>query len=160
SQGDLEKAGENVQVGVPSDLRQMIEEQIHRLSLAEQRMLEVASVAGAECSAATIAAGLGGAGEGGEEQWEGLARREEVLRGQGKEEWPDGTVAVRYRFLHALYQEALYERVAVARRSSLHRRIGERQEQAYGAEAKEIAAELAVHFERGREYRKAIQYLQ
>jgi predicted ATPase len=37
--------------------------------------------------------------------------------------------------------------------------IGERAEQAYGDRAREIAAELAVHFEQGREYRKAVQYL-
>src|SRR5262249_13659494 len=36
----------------------------------------------------------------------------------------------------------------------------ERVEQSYGEQAKEIAAELAMHFERGREYDKAIQYLQ
>src|SRR5207245_6790584 len=41
-----------------------------------------------------------------------------------------------------------------------HRQIGERAEAAYGKRAGEVAAELAVHFERGREYRKAIQYLQ
>ncbi|HJY82313.1 MAG TPA: hypothetical protein VKK81_14680, partial [Candidatus Binatia bacterium] len=34
------------------------------------------------------------------------------------------------------------------------------EEQGYGEQAREIAAELALHFERGREYRKAIQYLQ
>lgn len=48
----------------------------------------------------------------------------------------------------------------VARRRTLHRRIGERKEQAYGDHAHEIAVELAVHFEQGRDYRKAIQYLQ
>src|SRR5262249_45671752 len=45
------------------------------------------------------------------------------------------------------------------RRQRLHQWIGEREEQAYGERARQIAAELAVHFERGREYRKAVQYL-
>ena len=46
------------------------------------------------------------------------------------------------------------------RRSLLHRRIGERLETAYEPRTSEIAAELAVHFERGREVSRAIRYLQ
>ena len=42
--------------------------------------------------------------------------------------------------------------------SSLHQRIGERTEAAYGKQASEVAAELAVRFERGQDYRKAVQY--
>jgi len=50
--------------------------------------------------------------------------------------------------------------MAEARRVRLHRQIGEREEAGYGERAREIAAELAVHFERGHDYHKAIQYLQ
>ena len=58
-----------------------------------------------------------------------------------------------------LYQEVLYERVPAGQRTSLHKWIGEREEQAYGDQGREIAAELAMHFERGRDYRKAVLYL-
>jgi tetratricopeptide (TPR) repeat protein len=75
-------------------------------------------------------------------------------------DWPDGTVAARYEFLHALYQEVTYARVPAGRQARLHQRIGERAEQGYGARAAEIAAELAVHFERGRDYHRAARYLQ
>src|SRR4029434_11296439 len=37
---------------------------------------------------------------------------------------------------------------------------GEREEQGYGDRASERAAELAVHFERGRDTKRAIHYLQ
>jgi len=40
----------------------------------------------------------------------------------------DGTVAGRYRFTHALYQEVAYQRLPAARRVQLHRRIGAREE--------------------------------
>src|SRR5207249_1484364 len=63
-----------------------------------------------------------------------------------------------YEFLHALYQQVLYERSAAGRRIELHRRIGARKEAAYGERAGEIAAELAVHFEQGREPHKAIHF--
>ncbi len=160
AQGGLGESAEKVQVGIPGNLRQMIEEQIHRLSSAERRVLEVASIAGAEFSAAAVAAGAEAALGEVEEQCAGLVRREHFLRTRGTEEWPDGTVAARYGFLHALYQDVLYERVTAGQCIELHRRIGEREEQAYGERAREIAVALAVHFERGRDYRRAIHYLQ
>jgi len=138
----------------------MIEKQLDRLTPKEQHVLEVASVAGADFSAAAVAAGTKMTVSDVEACCTGLVRREQFLRTQGISEWPDGTVATRYSFLHALYQEVLYERIPAGQRIGLHNRIGEREEQAYGDRAKTIAAELAVHFERGREYRQAIKYLQ
>jgi predicted ATPase len=145
---------------MPESLRQMIEQRLERVSPAERAILEVASVAGVEFSAATVAAGVETTVEAVEEQCAELARRESFLQARGTADWPDGTVATRYGFLHALYQEVLYERLPAGRRQRLHQRIGEREEAAYGEQAREIAAELALHFERGREYRKAVQYLQ
>src|SRR5262249_11915710 len=42
----------------------------------------------------------------------------------------------------------------------LHRRIGEQGEAVYGERAREIAAELAMHFERGQDYKRAAKYFQ
>jgi len=47
-----------LEVGVPESIRQMIEKQIERLDRGQQRLLEVAAVAGAEFPAAAIAVGL------------------------------------------------------------------------------------------------------
>ena len=49
--------------------------------------------------------------------------------------------------------------MAAARRVQLHRLIGTRLEAGYAEQAGEIAAELAVHFERGRDTQRAVQYL-
>jgi DNA-binding winged helix-turn-helix (wHTH) protein/predicted ATPase len=149
-----------IETRVPDSLQQMIERQIERLSAEDRRMLEVASVAGMEFSAAALAAGTQTETESVEERCAGLARHAHFLRALGPGEWPDGTIAARYSFLHALYQEVLYERIPAGRRQRLHQRIGERQEAAYDKRAREIAAELAVHFEQGRDYPKAVQYLQ
>jgi tetratricopeptide (TPR) repeat protein len=157
---ELKGGLEEVEVGVPESLRHMIAKQIERLSPEDQRVLEVGSVAGMEFSAAAVAAGIEAEVVQVEERCEGLVRREQLLWSKGMEEWPDETVAARYGFLHALYQEVLYERVTAGRRSQLHRRIGERKEQAYGNQVREIAAELAMHFEQGRDYRRAVQYHQ
>jgi predicted ATPase len=147
-------------IGVPEGVRQLIERQLEHLSEEEQRGLEVASVAGMEFSAAAVSAGLEIELLGGEERCEAMARRTLLLQPSGMEEWPDGTGASRYGFRHALYQEVVYERLSPGRRSQLHRCIGERLEAAYGTRAGELAAELAVHFERGRDYQRAVQYCQ
>jgi len=116
--------------GVPESLRQLIARQIERLSAVARRALEAASVAGAEFSAAAVAAGLETEIGEVEEGCEALVEREQFLRSTGTAEWPNGTVAARYSFLHALYQEVLYERLPVGRRVNVHRRIGEREEAA------------------------------
>jgi predicted ATPase len=148
-----------IEVNTPTTLRQMIERQFDHLTPAERRVLEVASVTGVEFSAAAVAAGVAAEVAQIETCCADLARRGQFVRASGVAKWPDGTVAGHYGFLHALYQEVVYERVAVSRRSALHQRIGERLEGAYKERAKEVAAELAVHFERGRDHQRAAQYL-
>ena len=63
--------------------------------------------------------------------------------------WPDGTIATRYAFRHALYHQAAYERLGIGRRAQLHQRIGLRLEEAYGLQTGELAASLGGPF-RGR----------
>jgi DNA-binding winged helix-turn-helix (wHTH) protein/predicted ATPase len=145
---------------VPENIRQMIERQGEQLSKGERRVLGAASIAGAEFSTAEIAAALEEDSDMIEEHCESLARRQQFLRPLGLSEWPDGTVAVRYGFLHALYQNVLAESIGPGRQLLLHRRIGEREEAAYGSRVEEIASRLALHFELGRDDRRAVQYLQ
>jgi DNA-binding winged helix-turn-helix (wHTH) protein/predicted ATPase len=148
------------QGGVPENIRQMIERQIDRLGRDEQRTLEAASVAGAEFTVAAVASALGEEVIGVEERCEELARRHQFLRACRFGELPDGALTGRYGFIHALYQNALYERVPPARRARLHRRIGEHVEKLYGERAGEFAAELAMHFEQARDHARAVRYLQ
>jgi predicted ATPase/DNA-binding winged helix-turn-helix (wHTH) protein len=147
----------NMAAGMPKTLRQMIERQLEQLSAEDQRVVEVASVVGTSFSAAAVAAGAKAEIVAIERQCAALVQRGQLLQVSGLAEWPDGTIAARYEFLHSLYQEVMYEQVTASRRVELHRRIGERLEQAYGDRTREIATELAVHFEQGREYRKAVQ---
>ena len=145
--------------GVPDTLRQLIERQLERLPESERRLLEVASVIGVEFTAAEVTAGLQTNSEEIESQCEQLARTGQWAQAVGVAEWPDGTISGRYSFRHALYHEVVYAQSAEVRRVQLHRRIAERKVAAYGERAREIAAELAVHFERGRDLTRAVQYL-
>ncbi|MGE0338046.1 MAG: AAA family ATPase, partial [Gammaproteobacteria bacterium] len=145
---------------IPESVRQMIELQVARLTEDDQQLLETASVAGTEFSAASLAEGLGtGDLDAVERRCATLAARAQFLQSRGAGEWPDGTLAARFGFIHALYQNVLYHRVTPGRRARLHQRIGLREEAAYGAETPEIAAELALHFEEGRDYPRAVYYL-
>jgi predicted ATPase len=132
-QWQLQARVEEVVGGVPEGLRQLIEKQVERLPAEEQQILEAASVAGGEFSAMAVAAGLEEKVEQTEEWCEGMVRRGHFLRAHGTE--------------------------TLSRRLRLHRRIGEGGEVVYGSRVGEIAAELAMHFERGQDYRRAVQYL-
>jgi DNA-binding winged helix-turn-helix (wHTH) protein/tetratricopeptide (TPR) repeat protein len=158
-QWTLRGGNDAVTRAIPVTIQQFIEQQLDRLSTEEQRLLEAASVAGAEFSTATIAAGIVEELETVETRCAALARRKQFLRRGEEERWPDGTTASRYAFLHSLYQEVLYMRVSAGQRANLHKRIGDRVERGYGERVRERAAELAMHFDRGHDEQKAVQYL-
>lgn len=144
---------------VPSNLRELIEKQIERLTPEERTTLEGASVAGIECSSVAIAAGLDMPLEWVDKQCEELARRHQFLSPAWLAQLPDGTVTARHRFNHILYLEVAYRLIPAMRRSQIHQRIGERGMAIYGNRSSEIAAELAMHFEQSRDWPSALQYL-
>jgi DNA-binding winged helix-turn-helix (wHTH) protein/tetratricopeptide (TPR) repeat protein len=156
---ELPKGLEAMAVDVPEGLRQLIELHLNQVSPEDQTILEAASVAGVKFSAAAVAAGVELEAESVEARCEALARRTQFLQAIGSEAWPDGTVAARYRFLHALHQEVLYNRIPAGQRMRWHRQIGIRLEAGHGGKAREIAAELAEHFVRGGDAPRAVQYL-
>ena len=158
-QNVVHNAINGIEKSVPENLRQLIEQHIDRLPEEDRQLLEVASVVGVEFSVATTAASLHHETELIEAQCEALARKGQFIQAQGVEEWPDGTLNTRYSFRHALYQNVLYDRLAEARRIRLHREIGECRETAFQTQVGEIATELAMHFERGRDLPRAIRYL-
>jgi DNA-binding winged helix-turn-helix (wHTH) protein/predicted ATPase len=154
---ELEGAADDVALGAPETLWQVVQNQVERLTADEQAVLAVASVAGAEFSAA-LASPATTHPHDGESRCDALARRGQFLRAVGVSEWPDGTVAGRYAFIHAFYQSVLYAGVSIGERTGLHLRIGERLERGYRQSTGEIAGELAMHFERGRDFERALQY--
>ncbi|HET6164115.1 MAG TPA: AAA family ATPase [Planctomycetota bacterium] len=157
---ELDAAAESLQIDLPESLSTLLTREVERLSRDEVEALEIASVAGVDFSAATVACGLDRAVVATEELLERFVRRGQYLRSRGVMEWPDGTISASYEFRHSLYRDFLYRRVAAARRVALHRVIGLRGEQVFGARAAEIAAPLAIHFEQGRDPARAVRYLE
>src|SRR5262249_46478704 len=122
---DLVVGIEKVEVGVPDSIKHMIEKQVDHLDAEEQGTLEAASVAGTEFSTLVVAAGLGKDPMAVEAWCDQLARQRQFIQDCGVQELPSGEAVSRYGFIHALYQNVLYERVSASRRIQLHRQIGE-----------------------------------
>jgi DNA-binding winged helix-turn-helix (wHTH) protein/tetratricopeptide (TPR) repeat protein len=147
------------QDGVPNNLMNMINYELGRLSDDEQRLLDVASVAGEEFSAALVAAGLSRDAIEVERDIEALVRKDHIIVRSGASEWPDGTYSGSYSFRHILYQNVIYQNLAPGQRAQTHRRLGRRLEEAYTGRTAEIASVLALHFEEGRDFPSALRYL-
>jgi predicted ATPase/DNA-binding winged helix-turn-helix (wHTH) protein len=160
SGGDVAMAVDTIRSAVPQSLRHSIEQQLHQVRPEDQVLLEAASMAGRTFSAAAVAAAVSQATEDIEARLTVLAHHGQFIQAGGLVAWPDGTVAAAYRFLHDLYCETLADRVPPSRQQRWHLQIGVRKETGYGAQAPEIAAELAVHFEQGRDAERALRYLQ
>ena len=152
-------ASEVEDIQLPSGIQGFIEQQIEQADPDIQLLLEAASIAGMDFSATTIASVFEEAVETVERHCETLVRREQFLHRSGEQQVANGTVSARYRFIHALYQEPFYNRVTPGQRARLHRRMGESLEQLFPAQTGQLAVELAMHFERGQDYPKAMQYL-
>ena len=82
--------------------RQLIDQQLAQVHPEVQAIMEAASVAGIEFSAAAVAAAVDQTVEDVEACCDALARRGQFVRA-ALAEWPDGTAATRYGFLHSLY---------------------------------------------------------
>lgn len=157
--GLLEKSPEQLTLDVPETLRGLIDRQLAMIGAGEQAILEAASVAGREFAAAVVSAAVGQTEEQVETGCDGLARQGLFLNPFGRTNWPDGTVSACYAFVHDLHREILYDRIPPRRRAGLHLRIGARVEAGYGVQARELAAELAVHFVQGQDVPRAVRFL-
>ena len=158
-QWQIRKNAEAAELEVPDSLKKMVERQLDCLSQDERRVLQAASVAGVAFSGASVAAILEERVESTEEGLGALARRGSFVKPADRQVWPDGTQSDGYAFIHVLYQNVLYDRIGAARRIRMHRLAGECLEAVYGVQAREVAAELALHFQRGRDSKRAVRYL-
>jgi predicted ATPase len=155
------RAGEEASVArLPEEVWQLLTRRLDALPAAARRVLDLASVAGHEFAVAVVAAGTQCPVEDVEALCGELAAHGRFIADTGLTVWPDGTRSGCYRFHHALYQQVLYESLGTARREQLHQQVGVCLEAGYGARTGEIAAQLAVHFERGGAIQRAVHYWQ
>jgi DNA-binding winged helix-turn-helix (wHTH) protein/predicted ATPase len=142
-------------LGVPDDVRRTIDRMLERLPVAERELLEVASVVGLTFSASAVGAAVGRLPSDIERALAALSRQQRFVRYVGPVDYPDESISSRFDFVHALYRDVLYDRVPVGCRIELHRKVGDALEISWGERSPEIAAELAMHFEQSREFKRA-----
>lgn len=141
--------GDPADLGIPNGVRQMIEHQIDLLPAEEQHTLQSASAIGVRFSGAVVQ-GLDPAVPDVDEHLSRIARDRGLIQAH------DGDL---YEFVHALHQEILYERIPSARKRALHEKIGLRLEHDHRDDTAPVAAQLAMHFERGGDAARAVRYL-
>ncbi|HEV2802795.1 MAG TPA: protein kinase [Pyrinomonadaceae bacterium] len=146
-------------VEAPESVRSMIRKKIETLGEEDRRTLQYASVAGDEFLSTVVAELLGADDLETEERLAVLDKVHRLILTVGEEELPDGSLVTRYRFVHALYQNMLYSELVSKRRILLHRQAGEELVKHYGRQAPRIAGQLAMHFERGRAFERAVVFL-
>ena len=144
---------------IPDGLRKMIRRKSDALQPDARLALQYASIEGEEFLSSVVARLLGTEQMRVEEGLVSLAQNHRLIRVLGEEELPDGALVTRYTFAHALYQNVFYEEIVTARRTQLHAIAGEQLLKHYGALAPRIAGQLAMHFERGRNWARAVEFL-
>ena len=159
--GDIEKSNEHwslsrpiseIELETPESVRSMISKKIDSLAEDERRALEYASVEGQEFLSTVVASLLSIDEVDLEELLARIEKTHRLVVTRGEEELPDGSLATRYRFAHALYENFLYAGLVTKRKIMLHRQAGEQLTLHYGKQAPQIASQLALHFERGRDF--------
>jgi DNA-binding winged helix-turn-helix (wHTH) protein/tetratricopeptide (TPR) repeat protein len=156
----LTRSVDQIVLGVPDTLQQMIEMQVDQLSENEQKLLKAASVSGQRFSAWSVATVLGIDAASAEEVCEQFTQRQQFLRPGRGSNVIGSTISGTYEFRHSLYREALYRRLPLTQRGTIHSTLAEKAEAHLGVRGgREFAAELSLHFESARNYDRAAQYL-
>jgi tetratricopeptide (TPR) repeat protein len=145
---------------VPESVRSLISRQIDSLEENDRRILQYASVEGEEFTSTVLAQLLGTDEVALQERLAVIERVHQLIELQSESEFPDGSTTNRYRFAHALYQNFLYDDLVSKRREVLHRQAADQLLRHYGEMATRIASQLAVHLERGREFWRAVEFLE
>src|SRR5205823_1314715 len=131
---------------------------IDALSEDDRRLLVGAAVQGYEFDAAVVARALAIDAADAEERFEALDSIHGVVRRVAERELPDATLTLRYRFVHVLYQNALYGSLTPSRRASLSAAIANALLAFHGDKSSTIAAELAFLFQAARDWPHAAEH--
>jgi predicted ATPase len=136
----------------------MIERKLAQLAEDDLRLLVVGSVQGYVFDSAVIAKALGRDPAEVEERLEVLERVHAFTHAIGEERLPDGTPTLRCRFVHVLYQNALYNSLRLTRRASLSADVANAVLAFHGESNPSVASELAVLFETAHDPARAARY--
>jgi tRNA A-37 threonylcarbamoyl transferase component Bud32/tetratricopeptide (TPR) repeat protein len=151
----LVKSLSEIEKEVPASVRSMIERKLDQLEDADRRLLIAASVQGVEFQAAVVAEAMEADEADVEESLDKLDQVHAFVRRLGEEEMPDGSLTLRYGFVHALYQNALYETLTPARRTKLSAAVASALSTRHGQDLSAVSGELGILYESARDFARA-----
>jgi predicted ATPase/predicted Ser/Thr protein kinase len=156
---ELAQALPDIERELPESVRSMVERKIAQIGEEDRKLLAAMSVQGYEFDSAVIARALGVDPAEVEDRLDVLERVHSFVRLVEEREFPDGTLSLRYRFVHVLYQNALYANLRPTRRALLSGAVAQALLGCHGAErAGEVASRLAFLFEAARDFACATDY--
>ncbi len=133
----------------------VIDGHLTRLSPQARHVLDVASVEGEEFGTALLSELLGVTPADLEERLNDVASAHGLIERLGEQELGGAAIDVRYRFSHVLFQNVLYAALASHRRLELHRGVAHVFLALQGAGS---PSRIALHFERARDYSRAVSF--
>jgi tetratricopeptide (TPR) repeat protein len=143
---------------LPESVRSLIQKKLDQLGEVDRRLLSVAGVQGNEFDSGVVARVLDLDAADVEERLEALDRVHGLVRLRCEQEFPDGTLVLRYQFVHVLYQNALYEALRPTRRASYSAAVARALLDHYGEQSAAIAGELALLLEAARDWGRAVEF--
>jgi predicted ATPase/predicted Ser/Thr protein kinase len=144
---------------LPESVRSMIQRKVEQLDDEDRRLLAAASVQGQEFDSAVVAGALDmDAGEV-EERLQALERVHGLVRLVREHEFPDRALTLRYRFVHILYQHALYDGLTPTRRAGLALGLARALQGHHSEDYPAVATDLACLYETGRDCARAAHHL-
>jgi tetratricopeptide (TPR) repeat protein len=154
----LGRSLESIEENVPEGLMGVLQDRIDRLEEGDRRLLQAGSVEG-DAFAARVVAALTGEDElAVEERLDRIQRVHRLIAPLGEAEYPDGEASSRFRFVHSLYQNALYASVTSKRRALWHRQAAQELQRLHAGHLDAVAVPLAVHFEKARLFAEALGF--
>ena len=147
-----------VERDLPQSVRSMIERKLDLLAEADRGLMLAASIEGFEFHSAVLSRALRIDPADVEERLQRLDHVHGLVQLVAEEQLPDRTLSLRYRFVHVLYQNALYGALAPTRRTGLSRAVAEALLECYQDESAKVASDLAILFEGARDPGRAAEH--
>ena len=140
---------------LPQSIRSVIQRTLERLDPVDRTLLTAASVQGDEFLSGVLAGIVGLDAADVEDRLDRLERAHGLLRRQREQELPDRTLSVRYRFVHVLYKDALYDSLTPGRKRLLSSAIAATLAGHCGERIEDMASEIAELLSVAREFARA-----
>ena len=143
---------------LPATVRSLIQRKIAQLGDVDRRVLVAAATQGYDFDSAVVGRALKLDPAEVEERLQSLEHVHRFVTLREEDELPDHTLTVKYRFVHVLYQNALYATLTPSRRAASSASIAEALLAFHGDASSEVASELAFLFQTARDWPRAAEF--